>query len=86
MAETAEYGGLMKIQVLGSGCAKCIKLTENVNKVIKEMNLDADVEKVTDIDEIMNFGVMMTPALAIDGEVKSAGKLLTPDEIKRFLT
>ncbi len=76
----------MKIQVLGSGCAKCIKLTENVNKVIKEMNLDADVEKVTDIDEIMNFGVMMTPALAIDGEVKSAGKLLTPDEIKRFLT
>lgn len=75
----------MKIQVLGSGCAKCIKLSENTSKAVKEMGLDVNIEKVTDIDEIMGFGVMMTPALVIDGQVKSAGKLLTSDDIKRFL-
>ncbi len=75
----------MKIQILGSGCSKCAKLTENVKKATMELGVNAIIEKVTDMDEIINFGVMMTPALVIDGAVKSSGRLLTPDEIKKFL-
>jgi small redox-active disulfide protein 2 len=77
----------MTIQVLGTGCPKCIKLTEHVHKAIEKANLqDVSVEKVTDIKEIMKFGVMMTPALVVDGEVKVMGRVPSIDEIAAILT
>jgi len=76
---------MKKIQILGTGCPKCKKLAENAEAAVKQLGIDAQIEKVTDINKIMNFGVMMTPALAIDGKVKSAGKTLTVDEIKNFI-
>ena len=76
----------MKIEILGTGCPKCTRLFENTKQAVSEANLEAEVLKVQDINEITNFGVMMTPALAIDGEVKSTGKLLSPDEIKQLFT
>lgn len=75
----------MKIQILGTGCPKCKQLTSNAEQAVKETGTDAVIEKVSDLQEIMQFGVMMTPALAIDGEVKSVGKLLTPAEITGLL-
>ncbi len=75
----------MKVQVLGTCCPKCKKLEERVDEVVGELGLECEVEKVSDIKDIMAFGVMMTPALAIDGEVKSTGKLLSVDEIKELL-
>ena len=74
------------IQVLGTGCAKCAKLKENADKAVRELGIEASVEKVKDINEITGFGVMMTPALAIDGEVKAVGKVSSPDEIKQLLS
>lgn len=76
---------MKKIQILGTGCAKCIKLTENARKAAEEAGVACEIEKVTDIKAIISYGVMMTPALAIDGEVKSVGKLLSADEIKKLL-
>lgn len=75
----------MKIQILGTGCPKCKKLAEAAETAIKELGIKGEVEKVTDISQIMGFGVMMTPALAIDGEVKSVGKVLSPQEIKNII-
>ncbi len=75
----------MRIQVLGTSCPKCKKPSERVDDVIGELGLECEVEKVSDIKDIMALGVMMTPALAIDGEVKSMGKLLSVDEIKELL-
>jgi len=75
----------MKIQILGTGCTKCIKLTENAERAAKEAGIEFEIEKVTDIKKIMNFGVMMTPSLAIDGKVKSVGKILSVEEIKKLL-
>ncbi|UCF98358.1 MAG: TM0996/MTH895 family glutaredoxin-like protein [Spirochaetaceae bacterium] len=75
----------MKIQIFGTGCPKCRQLEANVREAVAGANLEASVEKITDVDEIMNMGVMMTPALAIDGVVKSAGKVLGKDEIARIL-
>ena len=75
----------MKIQILGMGCPKCAQLTANAEQAVKEAGIDATVEKVSDLREIMEFGVMVTPALAIDGEVKSAGKLLSPKDIAGLL-
>jgi len=75
----------MKLQILGTGCPKCKKLAENAEAAAKELDLDCDIEKVTDINEIMTFGVMITPALAIDGQVKVVGKVPSPDEIKKML-
>ncbi|MBP6964682.1 MAG: TM0996/MTH895 family glutaredoxin-like protein [Armatimonadetes bacterium] len=75
----------MRIQILGTGCPKCKALMENAEIAIRQAGLDIEIEKVTDLAEIMKFGVMMTPALAVDGEVKSAGKLLSPEEIARLL-
>lgn len=81
------YGGMnMKLQILGTGCPKCVKLTENVKAVVDELGIEADIEKVTDIQEIMSFGIMMTPALAIDGEVKIVGKVASVDEIKALFS
>lgn len=73
------------VQILGTGCAKCEKLQKNAEQAIQELGLAADVEKVTDIGKITSFGVMMTPALAVDGQVKVMGKVASPDEIKAFL-
>lgn len=75
----------MKIQILGTGCPKCKKLAENADQAAKEMGIDYELEKVTDIVEITKMGVMMTPALAIDGNVKLVGKILDAEEIKEFL-
>jgi small redox-active disulfide protein 2 len=76
----------MKIQVLGTGCPKCRKLVEHVEQAVKELGLDCEIVKVTAINEIMKFGVMMTPALAVDGVVKVVGKVPGPDEIKGLLS
>lgn len=75
----------MKIQILGTGCPKCKTLTENAEAAVRELGVDCDVVKVTDINEILTFGVMMTPALVVDGVVKSVGKVLTPGQIKSCL-
>ncbi len=76
---------MKKIQILGTGCPKCTKLAQNAEAAAKALGLDLEIEKVKDINEIMKFGVMMTPALAIDGQVKTAGKVASPDEIKKML-
>ena len=76
----------MKIQILGTGCPKCIKLTENAEKAARELGIDFEIEKITDINKIMDLGVMMTPGIAIDGEVKSVGKVLSPEEIKKIIS
>ena len=75
----------MKIQILGTGCPKCRQLTANAESAAREAGIEAQVEKITDLDEILRFGVMMTPALAIDGCVKSAGKVLPVAKIKEML-
>lgn len=75
----------MKIQVLGTGCAKCKLLAEQTERAVQELGFDAEVEKVTEINEILDFGVMMTPALVIDGEVKVVGKVPAIDELKKML-
>jgi small redox-active disulfide protein 2 len=76
----------MKIQILGSGCPKCKQLMANAEQAVKESGIDAQVEKISDLQEIMKFGVMMTPALAVDGEVKSAGKVLSAKEIAEIIS
>jgi len=76
---------MKKIQVLGTGCAKCAKLAENAAEAIRQSQTEAEIEKVTDINKIVSFGVMATPALAVDGQVKVVGKVATPDEIKELL-
>ncbi len=75
----------MTIQILGTGCPKCRQLEANAREALAGMTLDATVEKVTDLDQIMNMGVMITPALAVDGVVKSAGKVLSKSKITRIL-
>ncbi len=73
------------IQILGTGCPNCKKLTENAEAAARDLGGEFEIEKITDLDRITDFGVMMTPALAVDGEVKSMGKVLSPEEIKRLL-
>jgi small redox-active disulfide protein 2 len=76
----------MKVQILGAGCSKCKILETHAREAIAELRLQAEVEKVTDIETIMGMGVMMTPALAIDGIVKSTGRVLTKDQVAGYLT
>jgi small redox-active disulfide protein 2 len=76
---------MKKIQILGTGCPKCKKLTENAEEALRDLGGGYEIVKITDINEIVKFGVMLTPGLAIDGEVKSVGRLLSPDEIKDLL-
>ena len=76
----------MKIEILGTGCPKCKKLDQNAREAVKELGIEAEIVKVTKINEIMNYGVMVTPALTVDGEVKSAGKILSKDEIKKLIS
>ena len=75
----------MKIEVLGTGCPKCKKVYENVQQAIKDLGACVDLEKVEDLKAIMTFGVMVTPALAIDGDVKVAGKIPSVDEVKKLI-
>ena len=75
----------MKVQILGSGCTKCKLLEEHAREAVTELGSGAEVEKVTDMETIVGMGVMSTPALAVDGVVKSAGRLLTKDQVKAIL-
>ena len=75
----------MKIQVLGTGCAKCKQLTAAAEQAVAELGLGVPVEKVEEIREIMKFRVMSTPALVVDGQVKSTGKVLSVEDVKAFL-
>lgn len=76
---------MKKIQILGGGCPKCQKLAENAEAAAKNLGIDYEIEKVTDINQITSFGVMITPGLVVDGEVKSSGKVLSASEIREFL-
>jgi small redox-active disulfide protein 2 len=76
----------MKIQILGTGCKKCQKLAENAEAAAQELQLDYELVKVTEMQEIAGFGVLMTPALAIDGQVKLSGKAPSVKELKRLLS
>jgi small redox-active disulfide protein 2 len=76
---------MKKIQILGTGCPKCAKLAANADAAAQAAGIEYELEKVTDINDIMSFGVMMTPALAVDGEVKIVGKVPDPDAIKDLL-
>jgi len=75
----------MKIEILGTGCSKCNKTKEIVEKAVKETGVDAEIIKVEDFDKILGYGVMVTPALVVDGEVKVAGKVPSVDEIKKWI-
>ena len=76
---------MKKLQILGTGCPKCHKLAENVEAAAKALGIEYQLVKVTNINEIMKFGVMITPALAVDGKVKVSGKVPSPEEIKKLL-
>jgi len=75
----------MVIKVLGSGCANCLKLEEVVRRAVAELGLDATVEKVTQLDDIVSYGVMTTPALVVNEQVKLAGRVPSSEEAKRIL-
>jgi small redox-active disulfide protein 2 len=75
----------MKIEILGTGCSKCNKTKEIVEKAVKETDVDAEIIKVEDFDKILGYGVMVTPALVVDGDVKVAGKVPSVDEIKKWI-
>ena len=77
---------MRSIRILGTGCAKCKKLAKNAETAAKELHLDFEITKITDIPEIIKYGVMATPALVIDGEIKVAGKVLSVEEIKNMLS
>ncbi len=76
---------MKKVQILGTGCPKCKKLAENAQAAVEAAGIECEVIKVTDINEIMKFGVMLTPALAVDGQVKTVGKVPSPEEIRKML-
>ncbi|MFC1540973.1 thioredoxin family protein [Candidatus Latescibacterota bacterium] len=76
---------MKKIQILGTGCPKCKQLAENAEIAAKESGIEYKIVKVSEINEIMEFGVMMTPALAVDGEVKIVGNVASVEEIKKFI-
>jgi len=76
----------MNIEILGPGCPRCNALAASVQAALTKMGRDAKVTKVTDINEITSRGVMITPALVVDGQVKSSGKVLSPDEIQKMLS
>jgi small redox-active disulfide protein 2 len=76
---------MVLIQILGTGCPKCAKLAENAEAAAKALGIDYQLEKITEINKIMAFGVMMTPALVVDGTVKVVGKVPEPEAIKAML-
>lgn len=76
---------MRKLQILGPGCPKCKKLAENATAAADSLGIECEIEKVTKINDIIKFGVMMTPALVVDGEVKIAGKVPSVGEIREML-
>ena len=76
---------MKRLQILGTGCPKCKALEQNTDAAAKELGIDYEIEKVTDISEIMKFGVMVTPALAVDGEVKIVGKVPSVEQLKELI-
>jgi small redox-active disulfide protein 2 len=76
---------MKKLQILGTGCPKCKKLADNTRQAADELGIDYELIKVTDINEIAGFGVMLTPALAVDGDVKLVGKVPDPEELKKYI-
>jgi small redox-active disulfide protein 2 len=85
--EISSRGGqaMKKVQILGTGCPKCKKLFETTQRFVNDAGIEAEVIKVEDINEILKFGVMMTPALAVDGEVKASGRIPKPDELRAMI-
>jgi len=75
----------MKVQILGSGCAKCKKLEERVRQLVAKHQLPVEVEKVTDLQEMVKYGIMMTPGLVVDGVVKSAGSIPKNDQLLAWM-
>lgn len=75
----------MVIKVLGAGCCNCKKLEDNTRKAVELLGIDATIEKVTDIKDIMSYGVMKTPALVVDGKVKIMGRVPSAEDIKQYL-
>jgi small redox-active disulfide protein 2 len=75
----------MRIEILGMGCPKCKKLTENAAKAVGESGVKAEIVKVEDMDRIVSYGVMMTPALVLDGKIMCSGKIASVDEIKKWI-
>lgn len=76
---------MKKIQILGTGCPKCKQLAANAEKAASELGIEYELNKVTAINDIMKFGVMMTPGIAVDGDVKASGKVVEADQIKSWL-
>jgi small redox-active disulfide protein 2 len=76
---------MKKLEILGTGCPKCQKLSAEVEAAAQAMGIDYQLEKVTDLNEIIQFGVMMTPALAVDGTVKAVGRIPSMEELKTML-
>jgi len=76
---------MKRIQILGTGCPKCQALAANAEEAIRGLDGDYEIEKVTEVAEILEYGVMVTPALAVEGEVRAAGKLLSAEEIRELL-
>jgi len=76
---------MMKIEILGVGCPRCKRLTANAEAALKELGVESEIVKITDIDKITEYGVMMTPALAINGKVMAAGKILSAGDIKKII-
>ncbi len=75
----------MKLEILGTGCAKCEKLEELARRAVSETGIEAEIVKVKDINDIIDYGVMITPALVMDGEVITSGRIPTLDEIKKMI-
>ena len=75
----------MKIEILGTGCPKCKKLTKLTEEAANELGVSAEIIEVTDLNKIIDYGVMITPALVIDGDVKVAGKIPSKEEIKKWI-
>jgi small redox-active disulfide protein 2 len=76
---------MKRIEILGPGCPKCKQLAENADEAAKALGIDYELVKITDIGVMMGYGVMSTPAIVVDGAVKSSGKLLSPEDIKKHL-
>jgi small redox-active disulfide protein 2 len=76
----------MEIKVLGTGCAKCMQLEKTVKEAVKELGIDAKIEEVKDIKKIMQYPILTTPGLVIDGKVVCSGKIPSKDEVKKYIT
>lgn len=76
---------MSRIQILGTGCSRCRDLTANAEKAVQELGIQAEIEKVTEIQDIISFHILMTPGLVIDGQVKAAGRIPSVEEIKQML-